>query len=50
MHDKTVTCPLHNWKIDLQSGEAKAPDEGCTGHYKVMLEDNNIFIELSIER
>ena len=50
VHDKTVTCPLHNWKIDLQSGEAKAPDEGCTGHYKVMLEDNNIFIELSIER
>jgi len=46
VHDKTVTCPLHNWKIDLQSGEAKAPDEGCTGHYGVMLEGSNIFIEV----
>jgi nitrite reductase (NADH) small subunit len=27
----TVTCPLHNWKIDLETGEAQAPDEGCTG-------------------
>jgi nitrite reductase (NADH) small subunit len=24
-----VTCPLHNWVIDLASGEAAAPDRGC---------------------
>lgn len=26
----TVTCPLHNWVIGLESGEALAPDEGGT--------------------
>jgi nitrite reductase (NADH) small subunit len=24
-----VACPLHGWVIDLKSGRAKAPDEGC---------------------
>ena len=24
----TVTCPLHNWTIDLKNGQALAPDEG----------------------
>ena len=27
---KTVTCPLHGWKIGLQTGSAEAPDEGHT--------------------
>jgi nitrite reductase (NADH) small subunit len=27
---KTVTCPLHGWKIGLDSGTAEAPDEGHT--------------------
>ena len=25
---KTVTCPLHGWKIGLDTGAAEAPDEG----------------------
>ena len=46
VHDTSVTCPLHNWKIDLKSGEALAPDEGCTGYYQVKEEDGKIFLEL----
>jgi len=46
MHDKTVTCPLHNWKIDLQTGEAKAPDKGCARNFPVKLEATTIFIEI----
>ena len=46
VHDKSVTCPLHNWKIDLTTGEAMAPDEGCTGHYQVKVESGVIFLEL----
>lgn len=46
VHDKTVTCPLHNWRISLDSGEAHAPDEGCTGRYDIKLESNKIFIAL----
>ena len=29
VHGVSVTCPLHNWVIDLDSGQAAAPDEGC---------------------
>lgn len=29
VHGKTVTCPLHSWKIGLDTGEAVAPDVGC---------------------
>ncbi len=46
VHDKSVTCPLHNWKIDLTTGEALGPDEGCTGHYEVKVEAGKIFLEL----
>ena len=46
VHGHTVTCPLHNWNIDLASGEALGPDEGCTGHYPTKLEDGTIFISL----
>ncbi len=44
--DKTVTCPLHNWRISLESGEAEGPDEGCTGKYDVKLEGEVIFLNL----
>ncbi len=46
VHDTTVTCPLHNWKIDLASGEARAPDEGCTRSYPVKVEDGRVFLGL----
>ena len=46
VHDKSVTCPLHNWKIDLTTGEAMGPDEGCTGHYATKVEDGKVFLEL----
>jgi len=44
VHDTTVTCPLHNWKIDLATGAAKAPDEGCTTRYPVVLENGRIHL------
>lgn len=46
VHDTTVTCPLHNWKIDLASGKAKAPDEGCTQNYPVKLENGRVYLAL----
>jgi nitrite reductase (NADH) small subunit len=30
VHGRSVACPLHNWVIELDSGEAAAPDRGCT--------------------
>jgi len=46
VHGHSVTCPLHNWKIDLNSGEAVAPDEGCTGVYKTKVEEGIIFLTI----
>ena len=33
-----VACPLHDWKIDLDSGQAVAPDEGCAARFPVQVE------------
>jgi nitrite reductase (NADH) small subunit len=30
VHESVVTCPLHNWNVDLKSGEALGNDSGCT--------------------
>ena len=46
VHGHTVTCPLHNWKISLENGEAQGPDEGCAGHYAVKVDGGKIQIEL----
>lgn len=46
MHGNSVTCPLHNWKIDLSSGEAMGPDEGCTNVYKTKLDAGIIYLQL----
>jgi len=46
VHDTTVTCPLHNWKIDLASGDAKAPDQGCTRSYPVKVKDGRVYLGL----
>ncbi len=43
----TVTCPLHNWRVNLEDGQVIAPDEGCTGHFTVHVEaDGQLFLEM----
>jgi nitrite reductase (NADH) small subunit len=49
VHGNTVTCPLHNWKIDLNSGEALAPDEGCSHRFPVKIENGKVYLALSVE-
>jgi nitrite reductase (NADH) small subunit len=44
VHGATVTCPLHNWKIDLASGEALGPDEGCVNVYAAKVEEGRVMI------
>jgi nitrite reductase (NADH) small subunit len=39
-----VACPLHNWYIDLHSGCATAPDEGCTRKFSVKVEDGKVYL------
>jgi len=47
VHDHRVTCPLHNWNIELATGEAVAPDEGCAATYPVKVENGTVFLSLS---
>jgi nitrite reductase (NADH) small subunit len=44
VHGHAVTCPLHNWVIDLATGEAMGPDEGCTGHIPSRLVDGRVLL------
>ena len=44
---ESVACPLHDWKIKLVSGEAVAPDEGCTAAYPVKVEDGKVYLNLN---
>ncbi|MBL8446775.1 MAG: nitrite reductase small subunit NirD [Zoogloeaceae bacterium] len=46
VHGKTVTCPLHSWKIQLEDGQAVAPDVGCTKHFPCKVEDGAVFLQL----
>ena len=42
---ESVACPLHNWCIDLKSGNAAAPDEGAVERFDVQVV--NGFVELN---
>ena len=46
VHEKQVTCPLHNWEIDLQTGLALGNDSGCTSIYETKIEDGILFLSL----
>ena len=41
-----VACPMHNWHINLQDGNAVAPDVGCARNYPVKLEGNLVYLSL----
>ena len=46
VHGHCVTCPLHDWVIDLATGEAVGPDAGATASFDVRVTDGQVYIEL----
>ncbi len=44
VHGDCVTCPLHNWVIALDTGEACGADEGRVVRFPVRLDGNDIFL------
>jgi nitrite reductase (NADH) small subunit len=42
-----VACPLHNWNIELPTGCAVTPDEGCTQRFSVKIEDGQVLLDLN---
>lgn len=49
VHGKKVACPLHDWKIALDTGMAVAPDEGCAARFPVRVEAGTVSLMLTPE-
>ena len=47
VHGHNVTCPLHNWVINLEDGEAQGPDEGNAACFETKVESGVVYINLS---
>ncbi len=41
----SVACPLHNWTIGLDTGCARAPDEGSTPRFAVKVVDGVVQLD-----
>ncbi|GAB4087420.1 nitrite reductase (NAD(P)H) small subunit [Hydrogenophaga soli] len=41
----SVACPLHNWTIALDNGQAAAPDNGCTPRFDVKVDNGQVFLD-----
>ncbi|WP_416148390.1 nitrite reductase small subunit NirD [Salipaludibacillus sp. HK11] len=41
-----VFCPLHDWKIDLNSGDVQKPDDGCVRTYPVEVTNDEVFVRI----
>lgn len=47
VHDTAVTCPLHSWVFDLETGKARGSDDGCIRTYPVdVRNDGRIWVRL----
>ena len=45
VHDRKVTCPLHNWVFDLETGQALGADEGRIETYAARVEAGRVLID-----
>ena len=50
VHGTSVTCPLHNWVVGLETGDVKGPDQGCARKVAVQLDGSVISIAASVLR
>ncbi|MCF7779118.1 nitrite reductase small subunit NirD [Sulfitobacter sp. M220] len=50
VHGKSVTCPLHNWVIALDTGVAQGADEGRVATYLARVEQGRILLDSAVLR
>ncbi|MBZ9653674.1 nitrite reductase small subunit NirD [Phyllobacterium lublinensis] len=48
VHGASVTCPLHNWVISLETGKALGADEGSVKTVALRLDGDRIFAALEL--
>ena len=46
VHGHKVACPLHDWRISLDTGIAIAPDEGCAASFPICVDGDKIYLSL----
>tara|TARA_R110002072_G_scaffold233675_2_gene391267 strand:- start:2382 stop:2714 length:333 start_codon:yes stop_codon:yes gene_type:complete len=50
VHGQKVTCPLHNWVFDLNTGAALAPEDARIATYPVRVKAGRILIDATALR
>ncbi len=45
VHGRSVTCPLHNWVIDLATGEAQGADKGSVRTVALKVEAGRLLLD-----
>ena len=45
VHGRSVTCPLHNWVISLETGEALGADKGAATTIAMKIMDGRILLD-----
>jgi len=48
VYGRTVACPLHNWLISLETGQAQGADKGCTPSLKVATRDGRVLVDIAL--
>ena len=47
VHGTKVTCPLHNWVFDMNTGEAQGADEGSVPTFAAKVDGGRILLDIS---
>lgn len=42
-----VTCPMHGWLIELDSGHAVAPDQGCVKRHEARVDAGRVLLRIA---
>lgn len=50
VHGTSVTCPLHNWVFDMNTGQAQGADEGMVRTWPVKVQEGRILIDAGLIR
>lgn len=50
VHGTSVTCPLHNWVFDMNSGQAQGADEGFVRTFATKVQQGRILIDANLIR
>jgi nitrite reductase (NADH) small subunit len=46
VHGNSVTCPLHNWVISLETGKALGADDGAVRTIPLKNEDGTLYVAI----